>query len=672
MKDRYVIGISSIGSGVGQSVINSCRISNLPLQTVGLGNNPFAYGAYDCDEYDYIPTIYSNEYIDELIRKCHEYKIDLLIPGLDDEALMLSREIHKFHAAGINVILSDQKLIDLSRDKEAMTKEFNNISDIFVDSYNKENIFEALSKQLIQFPLIAKPKAGFASRGTRILKTKEEIEALPNNFIIQELAIPAPQDPNYENYYDHISDKINLQVSEISIQLVTDKKGNLLGKMASYNKLSNGVPIEILPIENRHIWEKIDHLLPALTEMGMRGPLNLQGRLTPHGLKLFEINPRFTGITYLRALMGFNEVEACIRSWLNIEPETIQLSLNHNRFGVRQTADKAISLNSNSAIKELSRTLNNKLLKPNKSILVTGANGFLGHTLCTMLLDRKQPVHIYALVRDKKNVRKKLKSPNINYHDYHDIRKGNLPLASVETLIHCAFGRNNRSYQEIAESLRLTNEILTLAAMNQVPEIINISSQSVYDLTRRTIYQEGHAVTPNSAYAQGKYASELIMSNLSKFNKQTSTTSLRMASLCGGQPGMQEEEIIAQFVKQALNKQPLHIIGGTQTFEKLDVRDASSAIISILETPTEKWKEIYNVASGNPISITEIARQVVNTASRYNGGFHSQIHTEEKHVNRNMHLNVDQFKNDTGWVPYFSLNDIIISLIEYYRRFENN
>jgi hypothetical protein len=37
------------------------------------------------------------------------------------------------------------------------------------------------------------------------------------------------------------------------------------------------------------------------------------------GFKIFEMNARFTGITGLRALMGFNEVAICIEKWLKIE-----------------------------------------------------------------------------------------------------------------------------------------------------------------------------------------------------------------------------------------------------------------------------------------------------------------------------------------------------------------
>ena len=51
----------------------------------------------------------------------------------------------------------------------------------------------------------------------------------------------------------------------------------------------------------------------ALGEMGLKGPCNFQCKLTEKGPQFFEVNPRFTGITAVRARFGFNEVEALIR-----------------------------------------------------------------------------------------------------------------------------------------------------------------------------------------------------------------------------------------------------------------------------------------------------------------------------------------------------------------------
>ena len=69
MKDScYTIGISCIGSGVGQSVINSCRLARLPIRTIGLGTNPMAYGLYECDGYAYTASYYADDYVEDMLK----------------------------------------------------------------------------------------------------------------------------------------------------------------------------------------------------------------------------------------------------------------------------------------------------------------------------------------------------------------------------------------------------------------------------------------------------------------------------------------------------------------------------------------------------------------------------------------------------------------------------
>ena len=108
---HYRIGISCVGSGIGQSIVNSLNLSSIPMHLIGLGNNPFAYGAYDCDEFDYTPEVHSDNYIDELIKACSKHGIDLIIPGFDTELILLARNYKKFEKAGIKIILSSEGLI---------------------------------------------------------------------------------------------------------------------------------------------------------------------------------------------------------------------------------------------------------------------------------------------------------------------------------------------------------------------------------------------------------------------------------------------------------------------------------------------------------------------------------------------------------------------------------
>ena len=483
---QYCIGIMSVGSGVGQSVITSCNLSRLPLKTIGLGMNPMAFGAYECDEMDDVPIIYSDHYLTEVISQCLKHGIDLIIPGSDDEAMILANSLSRLEESGIKVLASDKKLISLIRDKAKMCEQLSKVADLFVKSYDSKEIRVFLERGEVHFPLIAKPRDGFASKGIEILLDANDLNRLTDRQIVQELAIPHSNDPFRESYLNQISNRINPQVSEISIQVVANKHGEIIGRMASYNKLNNGVPIEIIPYENASIWSEIDHLIPHLKNLGLKGPLNIQGRLTDNGFKIFEMNARFTGMTGLRAIMGFNEVEACIMDWLDLPAENSPLQLNYDRFGIRQTTDKAVSFDRNIHVKYFSSLIQNKAIKTYKTVLVTGASGYLGQ----MLIDRLSlhDYEIWALGRTKTTLQN-LYAPNKNVkcHDFHNIQTGNLSLGLVDIIIHCGFARPHKGNEAIADSLKFTNELFMLAAQYQVPIVVNISSQSVYG-TKQPIF----------------------------------------------------------------------------------------------------------------------------------------------------------------------------------------
>jgi nucleoside-diphosphate-sugar epimerase len=663
--DRFLIGITCIGSGIGQSVISSCRMSKLPIQTVGLGNNPFAYGAYDCDFYDYLPTIYSEHYVEELIKKCRKYKIDLVIPGLDDEALLLSESIEEFEKAGIKVIVAGAELLRLCCDKAKMSIELNRVADIFVKSYRKADIEGKLKSCDTRFPLIAKPVGGFASRGIKIIKGYADLNLIGDQHVIQELAIPCSEDPNRDIFLEQIDKNINPQISEISIQLVANKNGALLGRMASYNKLNNGVPIEIVPYENEYVWSEIDKLIPTFRELGMRGPLNIQGRLTDNGLKLFEMNARFTGITALRALMGFNEVEACIKEWLDIDDGCNSLKLNYDRFGVRQVADKAIPIQRNEKVKELSILLNKTQIKNKPTLLITGAGGYLGRNLIRKLKE-VGTYEIYALDIDKSRIQSLFSSDyRVKCFDLLDLKTGRLSLGSVDTMVHCAFARPHCSNQEIAASLEFTNEIIMRAAVNQIPAIINISSQSVYGLSREPLWTERLPAAPETVYAQAKHASEMMARNVTQINKQTCTTSLRMADLSGGQEGLLATDYLSKFVLQAIKGETIKIVGGSQCLEWLDIRDAVNSIIFCLKKNPCDWEYIYNVGIGKSYNIVDIGKITVDIAKTYDCFGSSKIVVEPQDVQMNFGMDNSKFKNDSGWSPLYDVPDIIDSLFQY-------
>ncbi len=657
MKKLIKIGIGAIGSGVGQSIIDSCRLSGLPLYTIGFGTNPYAYGAYDCDERIYTSSIYDPGYAEEILHLCIQNGIDVYIPGLDDEALLLSSMIEAFEKHGIGVIVSGRPLLEIARDKEKMSRELNAITDNFVKSYSQKELLEAVALGTIRFPLIAKPRSGFASRGIFILRSQKDLSLITDNHIVQELAIPCSADPNRDFYLREINAGRNPQISEISVQIVVGRSQELLGRAATYNKLQNGVPIEITPYDNSEVWQVIDRLLPTFLKLGLKGPLNIQGRLTDTGFRIFEMNPRFTGITGLRAIMGFNEVEACIKSWLKWETSQSGLQLNHNRFGMRQVQNKSVFLMKEDKAKSIYIALNGCNAIGSPKILLTGADGFLGSTILREAFQESSGKYRWAaLVRNKNKLEEIANKYSFEVFDYNELKNGILNLGNIDVLIHAAFARPYRGEAAIAESMSMTMDLFTRAAMHQIPRIINISSQSVYG-SNSPPWKEEQKPMPNSIYGQAKLACELHLDSLTKINPSLEAISLRLATLMGPEP--QPVDLVSKFIEQLLAGQKIEIWGGKQLYQRLDVRDAARAVLAAIEIPESNVSPVYNITASRPMNIVELAEYCINGIKRAGKECIDEIamlpgDDESVHM-----IDGSLFIESTGWFPRYSIEDTV-------------
>jgi hypothetical protein len=192
------------------------------------------------------------------------------------------------------------------------------------------------------------------------------------------------------------------------------------------------------------------------------------------------MNARFTGITALRAEMGFPEVESCIKSWLGYAPAD-PLQPNTRRVGVRQTADRVV---------DVSRIANKHAFSPPERffhsvsrsqlvLLITGSTGLLGRALFTRLVQRGN-YRIVTLDQDKARGRILPGRELVESYDWEDLHRGVLSLGRIDRICHLGFARPHRGVGSVAESLRRTYSLFGRAVQHGVGEIVNISSQSVY------------------------------------------------------------------------------------------------------------------------------------------------------------------------------------------------
>jgi nucleoside-diphosphate-sugar epimerase len=476
--------------------------------------------------------------------------------------------------------------------------------------------------------------------------------------------VPLKSDPNYNFYQSQIKKNINPQVAEISIQLVYAENQKLIGRMASYNKLQNGIPIEILPYDNEEMWGAIDLLSEELLRRGLKGPINIQGRMTEKGLKVFEMNPRFTGITGLRSLMGFNEVEACIKDFLNINKGKNQIKFNTFKFGMRQTADKAALIDSSLRVKQQFEQLHPKE-KPNRKpvILITGSTGFLGRHLVDVL-HTKDEFEIWHLARSKEKL-KKIYSYNHTFYDHDDFEMDRIHLGYVDTIIHLGFARPHTSDEEIAKSVSFSNKLFTKASLHHSPYIINISSQSVYGADTHNAWTEKSTIQPKTNYGHAKHAVESMLRNLNSINLHAKYTSIRLSTLIGVDEN--KVDFISKMIDFAIKNSEINVLGGNQILQRLDVRDASDALAVLLSKRKEIKNPVYNLGSNEYNSVLDTAKIIKNNLEVLNNNHKVTLTIKNpEQIYPSLKLDSSIFYKEFDWAPQNTLDTSIKHMIKSY------
>lgn len=133
-----------------------------------------------CDYSIVVPKIADKNYISELIRICEEEKIDMLIPTIDTDLMLLAENKDRFEKT--KVIISQAEKIALCRDKRRTADYFN-----FVGLKSPQPI-DNYKEYRGTYPAFIKPRDGSSSVFAFKVENKEELKFFSDivpDYIIQ-------------------------------------------------------------------------------------------------------------------------------------------------------------------------------------------------------------------------------------------------------------------------------------------------------------------------------------------------------------------------------------------------------------------------------------------------------------------------------------------------------
>ena len=147
--------------------------------------------------------------------------------------------------------------------------------------------------------------------------------------------------------------------------------------------------------------------------------------------------------------------------------------------------------------------------------------------------------------------------------------------------------------------------------------LIYLSSAAVYGNPVKLPIPEDHPINPQSPYGLSKYLGELVVRQFSKIYGLRYVI-LRLFNVYGPGQNSAYAGVISSFIERALRNEPLIIYGdGEQTRDFIYVNDVAEVILKIIESDLFD-NEIYNVGTGKPTSINELAGIVMEILGKRN------------------------------------------------------
>lgn len=275
-----------------------------------------APGMAEADRAIIVPSVYDETYSDVVTSVVRENKIDAIISLNDLEAPILSKARKQIEVNGCRLIVSDDRVIDLTFDKKKTADFLTSIGLNTPLTYTSIVDFKgAYSHGDIDFPIVVKPRWGSASIGIEMPESREEfdlVRALSDLKLGRTiLATASAVDKEQAILYQE-----KVTGTEYGIDVLNDFEGNYVGTFAK-KKLS---------MRAGETDKAKTVIIPEIEEIGRTISKHLRhiGNLDCDVLErngtfyVLEMNARFGG-GYPFSHEGGAHGTACYVSWLRGE-----------------------------------------------------------------------------------------------------------------------------------------------------------------------------------------------------------------------------------------------------------------------------------------------------------------------------------------------------------------
>lgn len=257
--------------------------------------NPLSSGLYVSDKFHFAPMTTDPGYLDRIEEICREEEISLIIPTIDDELVIMGQARERFEKLGIRVVISEPRTGEICNDKKQTCEFFRKNSIPTPQTWLPDELPDV---EKLAYPLFIKPRNGRGSIDTFKVKNAKEL-----NFFLDYVKDPVVQE--------------FLSGDEYTLDTFVDFDGTVMSVVPRRRLWIRAGVMDKGRTENKP--ELIDIGVRVAKVLDIRGPANIQVRYSGNEMKVFEVNPRFSGGIPLTIAAGADFTEWLCRLALGEE-----------------------------------------------------------------------------------------------------------------------------------------------------------------------------------------------------------------------------------------------------------------------------------------------------------------------------------------------------------------
>lgn len=311
MSEKIKVMIAGVGgASLGTEIAKSLQLAG-DYEIFGCDISQTAYGLYD-HVFTKTYRIDRNEYISSVLKSCLNSGAEILIPGGEQPMVLLGEANEMFVSYGIRLLANSPEVIATHSNKN---RTFEQLAKSGVQIPQTKIVNSRADLEFIDVPCIVKPATGSGGSAAVFFAIDIDEALIYAEFIRRTGGLPVAQ--------EYIGD----QEGEFTIGVLSLPDQRVVGSIALRRTFDAKLSVAYRGrgglvssgYSQGHIADYHDLCMQAeriAVTIGSRGPINVQGRVRDGVLLPFEINPRFSASTYLRAMAGFNEVDILIKYFI--------------------------------------------------------------------------------------------------------------------------------------------------------------------------------------------------------------------------------------------------------------------------------------------------------------------------------------------------------------------